>query len=122
MCRPCPASPAASAEHHGRGHAEVAVITGAATARKFVRHGARVVLADVQDDPGHALAADLGADAACYTRCDVTDESQVAAAVDLAVAHHGKLDVVFNNAGIVVPLRGRRWDSWTSPTSTASWR
>uniref|UniRef100_A0A0E0EFP1 Momilactone A synthase n=1 Tax=Oryza meridionalis TaxID=40149 RepID=A0A0E0EFP1_9ORYZ len=35
-----------------------------------------------------------------YARCDVTDEAQVAAAVDLAVARHGRLDVVFNNAGI----------------------
>ncbi|KAF8679406.1 hypothetical protein HU200_045750 [Digitaria exilis] len=81
---------------------KVAVITGAAsgigaaTAKEFVRNGAKVVLADVQDD---LLAADLGADAACYMRCDVTDESQLAAAVDLAVARHGKLDVILNNAG-----------------------
>ncbi|TVT98000.1 hypothetical protein EJB05_56715 [Eragrostis curvula] len=64
------------------------------------RNGARVILADVQDDLGNALAAELGRDAACYVRCDVTDEAQVAAAVDLAVARHGRLDVVFNNAGI----------------------
>ncbi|CAN6169199.1 unnamed protein product [Urochloa humidicola] len=91
---------------------KVAVITGAtggigaATAREFVRNGAKVVLADIQDDLGRALAADLssGSDAACYTRCDVTDEAQVAAAVDLAVARHGKLDIVFNNAGIVGSL------------------
>ncbi|CAN6200166.1 unnamed protein product [Urochloa humidicola] len=90
---------------------KVAVITGAAsgigaeTAREFVRNGAKVVLADVQDDLGRALAADLGADGtACYTRCDVTDEAQVAAAMDLAVAHYGNLDVVFNNAGIVGSL------------------
>ncbi|CAL5061159.1 unnamed protein product [Urochloa decumbens] len=86
---------------------KVAVITGGAsgigraTAAEFVRNGARVVLADVQDDLGRALAADLGGgDTASYTRCDVTDESQVAAAVDLAVARHGRLDVMFNNAGI----------------------
>ncbi|CAN6176556.1 unnamed protein product [Urochloa humidicola] len=91
---------------------KVAVITGgasgigAATAREFVRNGAKVILADVQDDLGHALAAELsaGGDAASYTRCDVTDEAQVAAAVDLAVARHGKLDVIFNNAGIVGSL------------------
>ncbi|RLN34201.1 momilactone A synthase [Panicum miliaceum] len=78
---------------------------GEATAREFVRNGAKVVLADVQDDLGRALAADLGAgDAACYTRCDVTDEAQVAAAVDLAVARHGRLDVMFNNAGVVGSL------------------
>ncbi|CAN6200172.1 unnamed protein product [Urochloa humidicola] len=86
---------------------KVAVITGGAsgigraTASEFVRNGARVIIADVQDDLGRAAAAELGPDdAVCYTRCDVTDESQVAAAVDLAVARHGKLDIMFNNAGI----------------------
>ncbi|KAL6896550.1 hypothetical protein ACP4OV_007122 [Aristida adscensionis] len=90
---------------------KVAVITGAAsgigkaTAEEFVRNGARVVLADVQDDLGRALADELGGpDVACYARCDVTDEAQVAAAVDLAVARHGRLDVVFNNAGVVGSL------------------
>ncbi|XP_040382071.1 momilactone A synthase-like [Oryza brachyantha] len=85
---------------------KVAVITGGAsgigraTAEEFVKNGAKVILADVQDDLGHAVAAELGSDAAVYARCDVTDEAQVAAAVDLAVARHGRLDVVFNNAGI----------------------
>ncbi|XP_062188378.1 momilactone A synthase-like [Phragmites australis] len=85
---------------------KVAVITGGAsgigkaTAAEFVRNGARVIIADVQDDLGRSVAAELGPDAACYTRCDVTDEAQVAAAVDLAVERHGRLDVVFNNAGI----------------------
>ncbi|XP_051213855.1 short-chain dehydrogenase reductase 3a [Lolium perenne] len=86
---------------------KVAIITGAAsgigkaTAAEFVRNGAKVVIADVQDDLGHAVAAELGGpDTACYARCDVTDEAQVAAAVDLAVARHGRLDVMFNNAGI----------------------
>jgi NAD(P)-dependent dehydrogenase (short-subunit alcohol dehydrogenase family) len=86
---------------------KVAVITGGAsgigkaTAAEFVRNGAKVVIADVQDDLGHAVAAELGGpDVACYTRCDVIDEAQVAAAVDLAVARHGQLDVMFNNAGI----------------------
>ncbi|CAN6226462.1 unnamed protein product [Urochloa humidicola] len=105
-------STAAADSHSQRLAGKVAVITGAAsgigaaTAREFVSNGAKVVLADVQDDAGRALAAELGAagDAACYTHCDVTDEVQVAAAVDLAVARHGKLDIMFNNAGIVGSL------------------
>ncbi|XP_066387091.1 momilactone A synthase-like [Miscanthus floridulus] len=95
-----------SAPNSQRLAGKVAVITGAAsgigkaTAAEFVRNGARVIIADVQDDLGRAVAAELGPDAACYTRCDVTDEAQVAAAVDLAVGLHGRLDVMFNNAGV----------------------
>ncbi|XBI89414.1 hypothetical protein VPH35_027226 [Triticum aestivum] len=84
---------------------KVSVITGAAsgmgkaTAAEFVRNGAKVILTDIQDDLGRAVAAELGPDAS-YARCDVTDEAQIAAAVDLAVARHGRLDVLHNHAGI----------------------
>ena len=84
----------------------MAVITGGAsgigecTARLFVKHGARVVVADIQDELGGRLCAELGAAAASYVHCDVTVEGDVAAAVDHAVARFGGLDVMFNNAGI----------------------
>uniref|UniRef100_A0A0E0EFP4 Ketoreductase domain-containing protein n=1 Tax=Oryza meridionalis TaxID=40149 RepID=A0A0E0EFP4_9ORYZ len=95
-----------SASSSKRLEGKVAVITGAvggigkATAKEFVRNGAKVIIADIQDDLGRAMAAELGADAASYTHCDVTVEADVAAAVDLAVARHGRLDVVYSNAGI----------------------
>uniref|UniRef100_A0A453AS48 Momilactone A synthase n=2 Tax=Aegilops tauschii subsp. strangulata TaxID=200361 RepID=A0A453AS48_AEGTS len=84
---------------------KVAVITGAAsgmgkeTAAEFVRNGAKVILTDIQDDLGRAVAAELGPDAS-YACCDVTNEEQIAAAVDLAVARHGRLDVLHNHAGV----------------------
>ena len=90
----------------GRLKDKVAVITGGAsgigegTVLRFVEEGARVVIADVQDEPGRALAARLG-DAVRYVHTDVTVESDVAGAVDAAVAAFGRLDVMFNNAGIV---------------------
>lgn len=85
---------------------KTAVITGAAsgigagTAALFVEHGAQVIVADLQADKGQAVADALGA-AARFIRCDVTQESDIADAVDLAVSEFGKLDVMVNNAGIV---------------------
>ncbi|MEM9131181.1 MAG: glucose 1-dehydrogenase [Actinomycetota bacterium] len=85
---------------------KVAVVTGAAsgigegTVRRFVEEGARVVVADIQDDAGQALAAELG-DVATWIRCDVTDEADVAATVAAATETFGRLDVMFNNAGII---------------------
>ncbi|KAF7001653.1 hypothetical protein CFC21_017273 [Triticum aestivum] len=94
--------PAAARKLDGK----VALITGGAsgigecTARLFVQHGASVVLADIQDDLGARLCAELGPAASSYVRCDVTKEEDVAAAVDHTVARFGKLDIMFNNAGI----------------------
>ncbi|CAK9275787.1 unnamed protein product [Sphagnum jensenii] len=89
---------------------KVAVITGAATgigqatARLFVAHGAKVVIADVKDDAGQTLVNELGTDCSKYIHCDVSKESHVAAAVNLAVHSFGKLDILYNNAGIVGSL------------------
>ncbi|WOK99041.1 hypothetical protein Cni_G07753 [Canna indica] len=88
---------------------KVALITGGAsgigkaTAKLFARHGARILVADVQDDEGLSLCDALGPAAASYVHCDVTNESDVERAVDSAVSLHGKLDVMFNNAGIIEP-------------------
>jgi NAD(P)-dependent dehydrogenase (short-subunit alcohol dehydrogenase family) len=83
----------------------VVVVTGGASGigeacvRRFVSDGAVVVIADVQDDRGAALAAELG-DRAEYVRTDVTREEDVEALVDGVVARHGSLDVLFANAGV----------------------
>jgi NAD(P)-dependent dehydrogenase (short-subunit alcohol dehydrogenase family) len=85
---------------------KVAVVTGgasgigAATVRRFVAEGARVVLADLQDGPGQDLAASLGA-AARYVHANVGVEADVAAAVGAAVDAWGTIDVLYNNAGFV---------------------
>ena len=72
---------------------------GAAHARAFVREGARVVIADVLDDEGRALAAELG-DAVRYEHLDVTSESQWEAVVAATIDVFGTVDVLVNNAGI----------------------
>jgi NAD(P)-dependent dehydrogenase (short-subunit alcohol dehydrogenase family) len=90
----------------GRLEGKVALITGgggsigAATARLFADEGAKVVLADV-DEEGLALVTDeIGAERAAYVVTDVTDSEQVAAAVRIATERFGGLDIVFANAGV----------------------
>ncbi|MGA4544426.1 SDR family oxidoreductase [Uniformispora flossi] len=73
---------------------------GEAEARLFVAEGASVVLGDVLDDEGAAVAKDLG-DAARYVHLDVTKEADWTAAVAEANAAFGKLDGLINNAGIL---------------------
>lgn len=84
---------------------KAAVITGAASgigrasAQLFVAEGATVVVADIMEERGNALADELGENAA-FLRVDVSQEDDVKAAVDFAVARFGRLDCMFNNAGI----------------------
>jgi NAD(P)-dependent dehydrogenase (short-subunit alcohol dehydrogenase family) len=98
----------------------VAVVTGGASGigeaavRRFVEEGARVVVADVQVDRGEAVAAAIG-DAARFVRCDVTNEDAVADAIRFAVDTWGRLDVMFNNAGVVGaigPIAETDTDAW----------
>ena len=85
---------------------KVAVVTGGAsgigagTVERLVADGASVVIADIQADAGQALAERLG-DAARFARTDVTSETDVEAAVALAVDVFGRLDLMFANAGII---------------------
>lgn len=84
---------------------KVAIITGgsrsmgAAQARLFVAEGAKVVIADILDEEGKALADELGKDA-LYVHHDVTSESDWAALVPTTVRAFGGIQVLVNNAGV----------------------
>ncbi|MFH8580445.1 SDR family NAD(P)-dependent oxidoreductase [Streptomyces zaomyceticus] len=91
----------------GKLDGRVVLVTGAARgqgeqeARLFAGEGARVVLADVLDDAGGALAEELGEEWAAYVHLDVTAEEEWAAAVAFAKERFGKIDGLVNNAGIL---------------------
>lgn len=72
---------------------------GAATAKMLVEAGARVVLADVNQEAGEAVAAELGANA-MFVTTDVTDEASAKAAIDAAVSNFGSLTGLINCAGV----------------------
>uniref|UniRef100_A0A5K1GKD0 Ketoreductase domain-containing protein n=1 Tax=Nymphaea colorata TaxID=210225 RepID=A0A5K1GKD0_9MAGN len=92
--------------HDDRLKGRVAIITGgakgigAATAKLFAHNGAHVIIADILDDVGLTLAKQIGAR---YVHCDVACESDVEAAVDVALTWHGQLDIMLNNAGVEGP-------------------
>jgi len=92
---------------------KVAIITGGsggiglATARLFLDEGARVVLVDLDEARLRAAAAGLGGDAVEVVAADVSDEAAVRDTLGATVQRHGRLDVLFCNAGIegaVTPL------------------
>lgn len=70
---------------------------GGAVARRFAAEGANVVIADLEDGPGRALAQDLGGQ---YQHADVSDPASVEAAVTATVARFGRIDILVQNAGI----------------------
>src|SRR5262245_38594436 len=90
---------------------KVAIITGAgsgvgrAAALLFAREGARVVLGDIREDWGEEtlrLVREAGGEGR-FCPCDVRREADVAGLVETAVGAYGRLDVVFNNAGVSKP-------------------
>ncbi|MDE2605745.1 MAG: SDR family oxidoreductase [Burkholderiales bacterium] len=70
---------------------------GEACVRRFAREGAKVVVADIDDARGQALAQELQG---LYLHCDVGDKAQADALVARTMAAHGRIDVLVNNAGI----------------------
>nr|XP_043622234.1 short-chain dehydrogenase reductase ATA1 [Erigeron canadensis] len=83
---------------------KVAIVTGGArgiggaTATLMAENGAHVIIADVLDEIGTILAKSIGG---IYIHCDVSKESDVESAVQLALSWKGKLDIIFNNAGLI---------------------
>jgi NAD(P)-dependent dehydrogenase (short-subunit alcohol dehydrogenase family) len=102
---------------------KVAFITGAAsgigagTARRFAQEGAKIILADVQDEDGQKLQNEIQAQGgqALYVNCDVSSPDSVKAAIEAGVAQFGRLDIVFANAGINgvwTPIDELQPDEW----------
>ena len=94
----------------GRIEGRTAVVTGGcsgiglATVRRFVEEGARVVVGDIDDHAGEALAAELGgADVVTYVHVVVTSKDEVDALFRTAKDTYGSVDIAFNNAGISPP-------------------
>jgi 3-oxoacyl-[acyl-carrier protein] reductase len=110
---------------HGLLKGRTAVVTaaagagiGGATARRFLEEGARVLISDAHarrlKEYGAELAGEFGSESVAALPCDVTDEAQVQALFDAAVAAHGRLDVVVNNAGLggtsdLVDMADEQW-------------
>lgn len=90
----------------GKLDGKVALISGSAqgmgeaTARMFMKEGARVLIADIADEAGRLLTAELG-DRARYCHLDVGDETSWVAAIETAQRHFGRLDILVNNAGVL---------------------
>lgn len=87
---------------------KVAIITGGAsgigetTAHLFAENGvSMLVIADIQDELGQKLVDSIGSHRCRYIHCDVTDEEQVKSLVNSTVKDHGRLDIMFSNAGII---------------------
>ncbi|MEE8302254.1 MAG: glucose 1-dehydrogenase [Candidatus Tectomicrobia bacterium] len=90
---------------------------GAAEAKTFTREGAKVVFGDIRDTEGKKVEDDIraaGAEAV-YVHLDVTNEDDWRSAVQEAVGRYGKLDILINNAGIIIPrvsIEERTAEEW----------
>ncbi|XUL87482.1 SDR family oxidoreductase [Streptomyces galilaeus] len=123
---------------HGLLKGRTAVVTaaagagiGGATARRFLQEGARVLISDAHarrlKEYEAELAGEFGAGAITALPCDVTDEAQVQALFDTAVAAHGRLDIVVNNAGLggtsdLVDMTDEQWSKVLDVTLNGTFR
>ncbi|MFF9780795.1 3-oxoacyl-[acyl-carrier protein] reductase [Streptomyces sp. SceaMP-e96] len=104
---------------------------GGATARRFLEEGARIVIGDAHarrlKESAEALTAEFGAGAVASLPCDVTDEDQVNALLELAEERHGRLDIVVNNAGLggtadLVEMTDEQWGKVLDVTLNGTFR
>ncbi|TQD75681.1 hypothetical protein C1H46_038780 [Malus baccata] len=85
---------------------KIAIVTGGArgigeaTVRLFARHGAKAVIADVEDAVGTALANSLGP-SVTFVHCDVSLEEDMENLIESTISRYGQLDIMFNNAGVL---------------------
>ena len=90
---------------------KVALITGGGSgmgkvaAQLFASEGAKVVLTDVNDDAGETTASEIG-ESALYVHADVSREADAEAMVQAAIDGFGRLDILYNNAGVMLPDDG----------------
>jgi NAD(P)-dependent dehydrogenase (short-subunit alcohol dehydrogenase family) len=102
---------------------KIAIVTGAgrgiglATAKALARQGVRVLIADITKMAAEAAAEEVGKIGARDARgvaCDVSNESDVIATVDLAIKHFGSFDILVNNAGVMIfkPLEAQTSEDW----------
>jgi NAD(P)-dependent dehydrogenase (short-subunit alcohol dehydrogenase family) len=103
---------------------QTAIVTGAAggiglaIARRLLRDGANVILADLDQQRLDAASAELGKDAdparIAISRCDVSSEADVVRTVEAAIQQFGSIDVIVNNAGLMVfkPLEQQTGEDW----------
>ncbi|KAF2289677.1 hypothetical protein GH714_037898 [Hevea brasiliensis] len=101
---------------HKRLEGKVAIVTGgasgigASTVQLFQEHGAEVMIADIQDELGQAIADKLGKNVS-YIHCDVSNEDDIIKLVDTTISKYGKLDIMYNNAGLMERPLGTILDS-----------
>ncbi|MGA5561280.1 SDR family oxidoreductase [Streptomyces platensis] len=104
---------------------------GGATARRFLEEGARIVIGDAHErrlkESAAALATEFGAGKVAALPCDVTDEGQVNALLELAEEQHGRLDIVVNNAGLggtadLVEMTDEQWSKVLDVTLNGTFR
>jgi NAD(P)-dependent dehydrogenase (short-subunit alcohol dehydrogenase family) len=105
----------------------IAIVTGAGTgvgraaAHSLAGAGWKVVLSGRRRDPLEEVAAEIGADNALIVPTDVTDPASIAALFEATVQRFGRLDLLFNNAGIgapPVPLEDLPLDAWRAALDT----